>query len=69
MNYASMTDYFDAHATLLTTPHYELCVQAQTPEAYCQALQECGYATAHNYASSLMDIIKVYGLKQYDQHF
>ena len=68
-NYASIADGFDAHAQLLTSPHYELCVHAQSPEAYCAALKECGYATAHNYVAELLSIIKVHNLGQYDQRF
>lgn len=68
-NYASLTDCFDAHATLLTSPHYAQCVNAATPEAYCDALQAAGYATAHNYAEVLKALIKTHNLKQYDQRF
>lgn len=68
-NYATLEDGFDAHATLLTSLHYAPCAAAQTPEAYCQALQKCGYATALNYASSLINIITQSGLKKYDQAF
>jgi flagellum-specific peptidoglycan hydrolase FlgJ len=68
-NYTSVTDCFDAHARLLTSPHYELCVKAQTPEQYCAALKERNYATAHNYVAALLSIIRTHNLKQYDQRF
>lgn len=68
-NYDTLEDGFDAHATLLTSPHYEACKQARTPEDYCHALKVCGYATAINYPSSLINIITQSGLKKYDQAF
>ena len=71
-NYDSLEDCFDAHASLLCTPHYLACQQAQTPEAYCMALQACGYATGepgHPYGPSIWAIIVSMGLTQYDvQH-
>ena len=66
-NYATLQDGFDAHATLLCKPHYAACMQAQTPEAYCAALHICGYATAPNYSTVLIDIIRSNTLKQWDQ--
>lgn len=65
-NYDSLQGAFDAHATLLTTPHYTDCMNAETPEDYCQALQKDGYATAHNYATVLIKTINDNRLKQYD---
>jgi lysozyme len=65
--YEDWGDAFDAHATLLTMPHYADCIAAQTPEDYCFALQKDGYATAHVYATSLIQIIHSMNLKQYDQ--
>lgn len=71
-NYDSPQDCFDAHATLLCTPHYLACQQAQTPEAYCMALEACGYATGepgHPYGPSIYAIIASMNLTQYDvQH-
>ena len=65
-NYDSLEDCFDAHARLLTTDHYSLCRQARDPEEYCNALQKCGYATAPNYASALLAVIKGSDLTQFD---
>lgn len=65
-NYASLQDAFDAHATLLTSPRYIDCQNAQTPEDYCRALQKDGYATAQNYATVLIATINDNRLKQYD---
>lgn len=66
-DYESLEDAFDAHATLLTRPHYAACIAAQSPAAYCIALQEDGYATARNYASTLLEVIEENRLTQYDQ--
>lgn len=66
-NYASLEAAFDAHAVLLTTPHYQRCMDAQTPAAYAQALHDCGYATAPNYPQALMAVINSNGLEQYDK--
>jgi flagellum-specific peptidoglycan hydrolase FlgJ len=65
-NYDSLEEAFDAHAELLTTSHYQRCMDAKTPEAYAEALHECGYATAPNYAQVLISVIKKYNLTQYD---
>jgi Mannosyl-glycoprotein endo-beta-N-acetylglucosaminidase len=65
-NYASIQDAFDAHATLLTSPHYIDCQNAQTVEDYCRALQADGYATAHNYATALFKTINDNRLTQFD---
>ena len=66
-NYDNVSDCFDAHATLLISSHYQKCMDAKTPEEYCVALQEDGYATAHNYAQSLIELINSHNLKQYDE--
>jgi flagellum-specific peptidoglycan hydrolase FlgJ len=65
-NYASLEAAFDAHAQLLTTPHYQRCVDATTPAEYAQALHDCGYATAPNYPAALMAVINSNGLAKFD---
>ena len=65
-DYDSLADGFTAHAALLVKPWYQACIDAQTPEEYCRALQIDHYATATNYASALIAIIEGYDLKQYD---
>ena len=40
---------------------------ANTPEEQAAALQRAGYATDPQYASKLVNIIKSYNLKQYDE--
>ena len=66
-NYASLEAAFDAHAELLTSPHYQRCIEATSPAAYAQALHDCGYATAPNYAAALMAVINSNGLERFDQ--
>jgi flagellum-specific peptidoglycan hydrolase FlgJ len=41
--------------------------KATTPEQQAQALQNAGYATAPNYAASLINVIKSYNLKTLDE--
>jgi flagellum-specific peptidoglycan hydrolase FlgJ len=65
-NYASLEAAFDAHAELLTSPHYQRCIDAKSPGAYAQALHDCGYATAPNYPAALMAVINSNELEQYD---
>lgn len=66
-NYDTVEEGFDAHARLLCSPHYIDCQKAQTPEEYCEALQKDSYATARNYAATLINIIHSNNLKQYDE--
>lgn len=40
---------------------------AKTPEEQASALQKAGYATDPNYAAKLVNIIRSYNLKQYDE--
>jgi flagellum-specific peptidoglycan hydrolase FlgJ len=68
-NYPSLEEGFDAHAILLTTPYYQRCVEAKTPEEYAQALWKCGYATGepgHPYDEALIKIIFDMDLKRFD---
>jgi flagellum-specific peptidoglycan hydrolase FlgJ len=68
-NYPSLEAAFDAHATLLTTPHYQRCIDAIDPQQYALALHTCGYATAPNYPQVLMSVITANDLQQFDQRF
>lgn len=68
-DYDNLEACFDAHASLLCTPHYLDCQHARTPEEYCHALWKDGYATGipkHPYDEVLIDIINTMKLKQYD---
>lgn len=64
--YATPEAAFDAHATLLCTPHYLRCQQSSTPADYARALQACGYATAPNYAAALIHLMASEDLYAYD---
>jgi flagellum-specific peptidoglycan hydrolase FlgJ len=66
-SYLSLIDAFDAHAILLTTPHYARCIAAPTPQDYAMALHYCGYATAPNYAEVLIFIMYSNNLYQFDR--
>ena len=68
-DYDTLQDGIDAHAQLLISHHYLPCMRAPTPEAYAEALHQCGYATAPNYAPVLIGIITANNLKQFDQIF
>lgn len=69
-DYDTLEEGFDAHAALLTTPHYRDCMMASTPEDYCRALWKDGYATGEPnepYDLVLIRIMQGSNLKQYDQ--
>jgi len=68
-SYDTLESGIDAHAQLLISHHYLPCMRAPTPEAYAEALHTCGYATAPNYASALLAVIRDNNLKQFDQTF
>jgi flagellum-specific peptidoglycan hydrolase FlgJ len=73
--YASITECFMAHAALLCRPHYSPAI-ACLPDVdkFCWALgpripghpEGCGYSTAPQYHDSLMQLVRLYNLKQYD---
>lgn len=59
--YSSVNGAFTRHAELLCLPRYAAVRNARTPEAACDALQACGYATDPAYASKLKNMIRRYG--------
>lgn len=66
--YDSMSESFDEHGRLLATakryaPAMAVC---NDPEAFCIALQRCGYSTSPSYAVTLFKLIREYDLTQYD---
>lgn len=66
--YASQEDSIRDHSFLITNnARYKPVLDATTPESQAQALQDTGYATALNYASSLRTLISKYNLKELDQ--
>lgn len=67
--YPTLESGFDAHAHLLTTPWYQRCIDAQTPNDYAHALWLCHYATGipgHPYDQALINIMASNNLYQFD---
>ncbi len=65
--YKSLEDSIRDHSHLLMSlDRYAPVRNATTAEEQARQLQACGYATATNYADSLINIINQYNLKQYD---
>ena len=74
-SYPSLADCFTAHASLLCRPRYAAAM-ACIPDVdkFCWALgpkipghpEGCGYSTAPQYHDSLMQLIRLYNLTQYD---
>jgi hypothetical protein len=60
---ASIADYMD----LLTSDYYKSILFVRDYHLVAQSLQDKGYATAPNYAQTLINIIDTYGLAAWDQ--
>lgn len=56
----------DHNRLLMTAARYAPVRNATTAEAQALALQSCGYATAQNYANSLISIIRQHNLTSLD---
>lgn len=65
-DYDSIDDSIKDHGKLFTQDFYRPVIEATNYADACRAVQNCGYATAHNYADSLINIIESYGLDQWD---
>ncbi|HPX58991.1 MAG TPA: glucosaminidase domain-containing protein [Bacteroidales bacterium] len=66
--YPSISDSIKDHTDfLLKNKRYENVLKAKTPEEQCNLLQSAGYATATNYAVTLIYIINQYELKKLDE--
>ena len=65
-DYDSYAESIEDHAKLLTTPRYKRVLQAKNYVEACIAVKACKYATSHDYAKNLINIIKKYGLDQWD---
>ena len=66
--YKSFADSVKDHTYFLKQyKRYEPVFKAKTPEDQARALQKAGYATATNYANSLINIINTYDLKKLDK--
>ena len=69
-DYSTLGDCFDAHAHLLTTPWYQRCIDARTPQEYAHALWLCHYATGipgHPYDAALIAVMDANDLYQFDK--
>lgn len=65
--YNSVTEGFTDHAKILQAERYQKYFrEAKSIEDYAWGLQKGGYATAPNYATSLISVIKSNNLTQYD---
>jgi flagellum-specific peptidoglycan hydrolase FlgJ len=73
--YASPAECFTAHAQLLCRPHYAAAMAcAADPDKFAWALgpripghpEGCGYSTLPQYHDRLMQLVRLYDLKQYD---
>jgi flagellum-specific peptidoglycan hydrolase FlgJ len=66
--YDSVYDSFRDHSQFLNqNPRYESVLKAETPEQQAIELQKAGYATAPNYAETLMQIINDNQLYEVDK--
>lgn len=74
--YANPLECFVAHAQLLCRPHYAPAMaRAADPDAFAWALgpktedhpEGCGYSTFSGYHDRLMELVRLYNLRQYDK--
>ena len=65
-DYDSYAESIEDHAKLLTGERYKRVIQSKNYVDACKAVKACGYATSLNYATNLINIIKKYGLDQWD---
>lgn len=65
-DYDSIDDSIKDHGKLFTQDFYKPVIDAENYVDACRAVKNCGYATAVNYADSLINIIESYGLDQWD---
>lgn len=64
--YDSPAQSMEDHAQVLNQDLYQPVVNSTNYRDACNALQQCGYATAHNYSDTLVQIIEENGLDQWD---
>ena len=65
-DYDSIADSIKDHGKLFTQDFYQPVLEASNYADACRAVKNCGYATAVDYADSLINIIESYGLDQWD---
>ncbi len=64
--YSSLADSIDDHGKLLSKSWYRPVIEAKNYEDACYKVVECGYCPTSTYAPHLIEIIKQYGLDQWD---
>lgn len=67
--YGSVEESIQHHSEFLMGKRYASCRQLDSTDyrGWATGLKACGYATASNYAQSLIGDIEAYGLNKYDQ--
>ena len=65
-DYDSLSDSIVDHGELLSQDRYKPVIAAKDYKEACKQVKACGYATSHNYANNLINIIEEYGLDQWD---
>ena len=66
--YDNINDSVVDHAKVLLQPRYRALFSAKNYEDVCYAVKAGGYATSVNYAKNLINLIKRYGLDQWDKY-
>jgi flagellum-specific peptidoglycan hydrolase FlgJ len=65
--YNSVSESIEDHSKLLLNSRYYTVRKADNYKKACVEIQKCGYATAPDYATTLISVIESNGLQQYDQ--
>jgi LysM repeat protein len=67
--YKSVRDSYEDHSLFLLKPRYKVLFTYSITDykAWAKGLKKCGYATSHTYAESLIRIIEMYSLHQFDK--
>ncbi len=65
--YPSLAESIADHSALLCKPRYAAVRAAVGYKAACKAVAGCGYATAPDYAASLIKLIEQYRLDEWDR--
>lgn len=65
-SYDSPAQSMEDHAQVLSQDLYQPVINSTNYVDACNALQQCGYATAQNYSDTLVQIIQENGLDQWD---
>ena len=67
--YKSVRDSYEDHSLFLLKPRYKVLFTYSITDykAWAKGLKKCGYATSPTYAESLIRIIEMYSLHQFDK--